>query len=161
MRYACGWILKARDLLTDVEQTAFFFVTLPEALPIAVIKRFINWFHDFGIPVGGVIVNMVIQKDQVRPDSPEFVRNRVAMQDGYMQEIWRDFDNVRAVVPLLDNEVRGTESLQGVARYVFPAKQEISSPMDALRWLRTFLYPGWRPTTDANLGHQTGSNTTK
>ena len=36
-------------------------------------------------------------------------------------------------VPLLDNEVRGTESLQGVARYVFPAKQEISSPMDALR----------------------------
>jgi hypothetical protein len=55
------------------------------------------------------------------------------MQDGYMQEIWRDFDNVRAVVPLLDNEVRGTESLQGVARYVFPAKQEISSPMDALR----------------------------
>ena len=105
MRYACGWILKARELLTDVEQTAFFFVTLPEALPIAVIKRFINWFHDFGIPVGGVIVNMVIQKDQVRPDSPEFVRNRVAMQDGYMQEIWRDFDNVRAVVPLLDNEI--------------------------------------------------------
>jgi arsenite-transporting ATPase len=136
MEYLVGFrerILKARDLLTDAEQTAFFFVTLPEALPIAVIKRFINWFHDFGIPVGGVIVNMVIQKDQVRPDSPEFVRNRVAMQDGYMQEIWRDFDNVRAVVPLLDNEVRGTESLQGVARYVFPAKQEISSPMDALR----------------------------
>src|SRR5512147_2148406 len=55
----------ARELLTDVEQTAFFFVTLPEALPIAVIKRFINWFHDFGIPVGGVIVNMLIQKEQV------------------------------------------------------------------------------------------------
>jgi hypothetical protein len=36
-------------------------------------------------------------------------------------------------VALLDNEVRGTESLQGVARYLFPAKQEISSPMDALR----------------------------
>src|SRR5215471_12963469 len=95
----------ARELLTDPAQTAFFFVTLPEALPIAVIKRFIQWFHDFGIPVGGVIVNMLIQKDQVQADSPEFVRNRVAMQDSYMQEIWRDFDNVRAVVPLLDNEV--------------------------------------------------------
>ena len=136
MEYLVGFrerISKARDLLTDAEQTAFFFITLPEALPIAVIKRFINWFHDFGIPVGGVIVNMVIQKDQVKANSPEFVRNRVAMQDGYMQEIWRDFDNVRAVVPLLDNEVRGTEALQGVARYVFPAKQEISSPMDAVR----------------------------
>src|SRR5205823_10429559 len=39
----------ARVLLTDLEKTAFFFVTLPEALPIAVITRFINWFHDFGI----------------------------------------------------------------------------------------------------------------
>src|ERR687896_364709 len=48
-------IRHARDLLTDPEKTAFFFVTLPEALPIAVIKRFINWFTDFGIPVGGVV----------------------------------------------------------------------------------------------------------
>src|SRR6516225_17768 len=114
-------ISHARELLTDPAQTAFFFVTLPEALPIAVIKRFINWFHDFGIPVGGVVVNMVIQKNQVRSDSPEFVKNRVAMQDSYMQEIWRDFDNVRAVLPLLDNEVRGVEALAKVAGYVFPA----------------------------------------
>src|SRR5512142_1045941 len=113
-------IAHARELLTDAEQTAFFFVTLPEALPIAVIKRFINWFHDFGIPVGGVIVNMLIDKAQVRQDSPEFVRNRVAMQDSYMAEIWRDFDNVRAIVPLFDNEVRGTEALRMVAEFAFP-----------------------------------------
>jgi arsenite-transporting ATPase len=110
----------ARELLTDKEQTSFFFITLPEALPIAVIKRFINWFHDFGIPVGGVIVNMLIQKEQVRPDSPEFVRNRVAMQDGYMQEIWQDFDGqVRAIVPLLDDEVRGVDALKRVEPYAF------------------------------------------
>jgi arsenite-transporting ATPase len=112
----------ARELLTDVEQTAFFFITLPEALPIAVIKRFINWFHDFGIPVGGVIVNMLIQKDQLRADSPEFVRNRVAMQDGYMEEIWRDFDgSVRSVIPLLDDEVRGVAALNNLMKYAFPA----------------------------------------
>src|SRR5271167_1071719 len=126
-------IAHARDLLTDPELTAFFFVTLPEALPIAVIKRFINWFHDFGIPVGGVIVNMLIQKDQVKADSPEFVRNRVKMQDAYMAEIWRDFDNVRAVVPLLDDEVRGTEALDMVAQYVFPVKQDTTSAVDAVR----------------------------
>ncbi len=85
------------------------------------IKRFINWFHDFGIPVGGVVVNMVIQKDQVREDSPEFVKNRVAMQDSYMEQIWKDFDNVRAIVPLLDNEVRGVESLKKMAQYAFGA----------------------------------------
>jgi arsenite-transporting ATPase len=113
-------IAHARDLLTDPALTAFFFVTLPEALPIAVIKRFINWFHDFGIPVGGVIVNMLIDKAQVRSDSPEFVRNRVAMQDNYMAEIWRDFDNVRSIVPLFDNEVRGTAALRMVADFAFP-----------------------------------------
>jgi arsenite-transporting ATPase len=110
----------ARELLTDKARTAFFFVTLPEALPIAVIKRFIQWFHDFGIPVGGVVVNMVIRKDQVEQGGPDFVKNRVAMQDAYMAEIWRDFDGaVRAVVPLFDNEVRGVESLKQILPYAF------------------------------------------
>ena len=72
---------KARELLTDPTRTSFFFVTLPEALPIAVITRFIGWIHDFGIPVGGVIVNMLIDQKQVNEQSPDFVKNRVAMQD--------------------------------------------------------------------------------
>ncbi len=73
-------IERTKGLLTDKEKTAFFFVTLPEALPIAVIKRFIGWFHDFGIPVGGVIVNMLIDKEGIDKDAHEFVRNRVAMR---------------------------------------------------------------------------------
>jgi len=110
----------ARVLLTDPGQTAFFFVTLPEALPIAVITRFIGWFHDFGIPVGGVIVNMLIDKTQVKPDSPEFVRNRVAMQDRYMDDIWQKFDGmVRASVPLYETEVRGVPSLVRMGEAVF------------------------------------------
>ena len=43
----------AKELLTDDGKTAFFFITLPEALPIAVIQRFLKWFEEFGIPVGG------------------------------------------------------------------------------------------------------------
>jgi arsenite-transporting ATPase len=113
----------AKDLLTDDQKTAFFFITLPEALPIAVITRFINWFKDFGIPVGGVVVNMLIDKASVGPDSPEFVRNRVAMQDGYMEEIWRKFDGqVRAILPLFETEVRGVEMLGRMADVLFPGK---------------------------------------
>src|SRR5262249_20055032 len=78
----------ARALLTDAEKTAFFFITLPEALPIAVITRFINWFHDFGIPVGGVVVNMRIDRAVVGADSAAFVRNRLAMQDEHMATVW-------------------------------------------------------------------------
>jgi arsenite-transporting ATPase len=111
---------KARVMLTDPAQTSFFFVTLPEALPIAVITRFIGWFHDFGIPVGGVVVNMLIDKDQVNDQSPEFVKNRVAMQDRYMVEIWEKFDGmVRAKLPLYETEVRGVQSLSRMADNLF------------------------------------------
>src|SRR5574341_1782664 len=69
----------ARVLLTNPELTSFFFVTLPEALPIAVITRFIQGFHDFGIPVGGVLVNMLIDEKSVGADAADFVKNRGAM----------------------------------------------------------------------------------
>jgi arsenite-transporting ATPase len=110
----------AKNLLTDERKTAFFFVTLPEALPIAVITRFINWFDEFGIPVGGVIVNMLIDKDSLTEDAPDFVKNRVAMQEQYMEEIWRTFNGgVRGIVPLFETEVRGTDMLARVADYMF------------------------------------------
>ena len=111
---------QARVLLTDPARTAFFFVTLPEALPIAVITRFIGWFRDFGIPVGGVVVNMLIDQTQVKADSPDFVKNRVAMQDRYMEDIWEKFDGmVRALLPLYETEVRGTTTLQRMADQLF------------------------------------------
>jgi arsenite-transporting ATPase len=110
---------RAKELLTDPEKTAFFFVTLPEALPIAVIKRFINWFQDFGIPVGGVVVNLVIDKEGVDESAPDFVLNRIAMQDDYMEEIWRSFSDVRAMVPLFEKEVRGVEMLERTAQHLF------------------------------------------
>jgi arsenite-transporting ATPase len=109
----------AKELLTDADKTAFFFVTLPEALPIAVIRRFINWFDEFGIPVGGVVVNMLIDKDTVGEDAPTFVKNRVAMQEEYMDEIWQTLSDVRAVVPLFDTEVQGVQMLRRTSQHLF------------------------------------------
>src|SRR5574342_259207 len=110
----------ARVLLTNPEVTSFFFVALPEALPIAVITRFIQWFHDFGIPVGGVLVNMLIDQASVGADAAEFVKNRVAMQEEHMHTVWEKFDgNVRAIVPLFDNEIRGVESLKRLGDAMF------------------------------------------
>ena len=115
-----GRMEHARQLLTDAKKTAFFFITLPEALPIAVITRFINWFSEFGIPVGGVLVNMRIDRSVVSPESAPFVRNRLAMQDEHMQTIWEKFDSqVRAIVPLFEDEVRGAEMLRRLATQVF------------------------------------------
>ena len=111
---------QAQKLLTDDQLTAFFFVTLAEALPIAVITRFIGWFHDFGIPVGGVIVNMLIDRAQVNELSPEFVRNRVDMQARYMDDVWQKFEGmVRSILPLYESEVRGTASLSRMGDALF------------------------------------------
>jgi len=112
----------AKDVLTDQALTAFFFVTLPESLPIAVITRFINWFHEFGIPVGGVVVNGLIQKGQVGEDAADFVLNRVKMQEEHMEEIADIFkENVRAVVPLFETEVQGTPMLMRTMNQLFGA----------------------------------------
>lgn len=110
----------ARVLLTDPAKTSFFFVTLPEALPIAVITRFIEWFHDFGIPVGGVIVNMLIDKSLVETSAASFVHNRIAMQNEHMETIWQKFNgSVRAILPLLETEIKGVPMLARTADLLF------------------------------------------
>jgi len=116
---------QARERLTDVEKTAFFFVTLPEALPIAVISRFIGWFHDFGIPVGGVIVNMLLDRQALGDDAPPFVLNRVQMQEEHMKTVWEKFaGSVRAIIPLFDREVRGLPMLHETGRALFEEPQK-------------------------------------
>jgi arsenite-transporting ATPase len=110
----------AKKLLTDEALTSFFFITLPEALPIAVVTRFINWFKDFGIPVGGVIVNMKIDRTDLGAGIPDFVKNRVAMQEEYMKQIDSLFDErVRAVLPLFETEIRGIPMLERTAGLLF------------------------------------------
>jgi arsenite-transporting ATPase len=111
---------QARALLTDASKTAFFFIALPEALPIAVITRFIGWFHEFGIPVGGVIVNMVMDREALGSQVPEFVLNRLRMQEEHLGTIREKFDGqVRAIVPLFDQEVRGIPMLRQAAAALF------------------------------------------
>jgi len=108
----------ARELLTDPELTAFFFVALPEALPIAVITRFLKWFTDFGIPVGGIIVNGLIP--ETGGEVPEFILNRRAMQAEHLKTIWQLFDGqVRALIPLFDSEIQGLKALTQLAEVLF------------------------------------------
>jgi arsenite-transporting ATPase len=113
-------IEQMRVILTDKERSAFFFVTLLESLPIAVIRRFIGWFRDFGIPIGGVIINEAIDKSDVGDDSAEFVRNRVKMQDRYREEVYKGFENVRGEIPLFEEEVRGMDMVEKLSEALFP-----------------------------------------
>ena len=111
---------KAEKLLADKALTAFFFVTLPESLPIAVTARFIDWSSGMGMPVGGVIVNGVMQKGEINERTAEFVRSRIATQDERMAEIRSLFgERVRAVIPLFETEVKGSAMLERMGTYLF------------------------------------------
>ena len=106
----------ARQLLTQPEKTAFFFVTLPLALPIAVIERFITWVQAFNIPVGGVIVNEVIPRSAGESGSP-YVANRMAEQTGYLKLAEGKFPGmIRAVLPLYEREVNGIEMVSRMSK---------------------------------------------
>ncbi len=94
-------------------------MTLLESLPIAVIKRFIGWFTDFGIPIGGVIVNEAIDTSEINENTAEFIRNRVAMQEKYRQEVIQSFDNFCGEAPLFEKEVKGLAMVEKVTNAIF------------------------------------------
>ena len=65
---------------------------------------------------------MQIDKSSVKPDAPDFVKNRVAMQDEHMETIWKEFGGqVRAILPLFETEVRGVSMLKRVATLLYAA----------------------------------------
>jgi len=106
---------EGRKLLVDKEKTAFFFVTLPLALPIAVVERFISWVEAFSIPIGGVLVNEVIPKVDPKGLSP-YVANRIQEQEGYLRLIGQKFPGmVRAQIPLYEKEVNGLKMVGRMA----------------------------------------------
>jgi arsenite-transporting ATPase len=108
--------LQVKDLLIDPEQTAFFFVTLPLALPIAVVERFIGMVREYNIPVGGVLVNEVLPPEVVsRYPDETYLQNKYQEQLGYMRTIKSDLGElVRGFIPLYDGEVAGLERVRGV-----------------------------------------------
>jgi len=65
---------------------------------------------------------MVINPASVGPDTAEFVKTRMAMQQEHMKTIWKEFgDTVRAIVPLFETEVRGVPMLQRLCDAIFEA----------------------------------------
>jgi arsenite-transporting ATPase len=107
-----------RKLLVDTDKSAFFFVTLPLALPIAVIERFIVWVQAFNIPTGGVIVNGVIPKEICDVASPSpYLVNKIEEQQGYLKIVDNKFPGmVRAHLPLFDTEVTGVSMIAKLAQ---------------------------------------------
>lgn len=102
---------RAREVMTDPEQTGFVFVIVPERLPILETKRAVETLAKYHIPVGAIIVNRVL------PDVDEpFVARRRQREAGYLNTIADTFTGVPLFrLPLLDRDVVGIQGLRALA----------------------------------------------
>lgn len=103
---------KTRQSITDPDKTLFYFVTTPESLPISVVKRFISMVQSFNIPVGGIFVNMVLDRKDVGSDPTGYLQAKWEEQRNYLNIIEKELGSyVRGFIRMYPTEIRGMTAL--------------------------------------------------
>jgi len=120
LQYIRSRISASSRILTDKEKTAFFFVIVPEEMIIIDTEKAAELFAKFDVPISGYVVNRVVPRELLAQNIPEYLRNRIDMQQKYMSEISRRFANqVRAYVPELERDVTGLPMIERLARIMY------------------------------------------
>ncbi len=111
------------SILTDKAKTAFFFVVVPEDMIIIDTEKAAKLFAQFDVPIGGYVVNRVIPHQLLDQSIPEYLRNRIQMQDKYLGHIRTTFGNdVLAYVPELERDVTGLKMIEKLAGIMYGEK---------------------------------------
>src|SRR6266496_3769482 len=88
------------QILTDKAKTAFFFVVVPEEMIILDTQKAAELFARFDVPVAGYVVNRVLPEELKQQDLPDYLKNRMTMQEKYLGDIDRTLGSgVLARVP--------------------------------------------------------------
>ena len=78
-------INKSSSILTDKEKTAFFFVITAEQMVINERSRRRSFSPNSMSPLSGYIVNRVLSGSLKDQDIPEYLKNRLTMQEHYLR----------------------------------------------------------------------------
>jgi arsenite/tail-anchored protein-transporting ATPase len=114
LHYIKQRINASSSILTDKAKTAFFFVVVPEDMIIRDTKKAAGLFAQFDVPIVGYVVNRVIPHQLLEQNIPDYLRNRIRMQDKYLDEIRSVFGGqVVAQVPELERDVTGLAIMYG------------------------------------------------
>jgi arsenite/tail-anchored protein-transporting ATPase len=120
LQYIRNRINSASRILTDRTKTAFFFVVIPEQMILIDTKKAAELFARFEVPVGGYIVNRVIPEELGGQQIPAYLRNRIAMQKGELDQIRQTLgDQVIGYVPELERDVTGLPMIERVADLLY------------------------------------------
>ncbi len=120
LQYIKHRINTSSGILTDKEKTSFFFVLIPEEMIILDTQKAATMFAKYNVPLSGYIVNRVIPPELASQKIPDYLRNRMQMQSGYLDKIDTTFGSeVLARVPEFERDVTGLEMIEKVANVMF------------------------------------------
>lgn len=120
LQYIRQRISTSSGILTDRERTAFFFVVTPEDMIIRDTVKAAALFAKYQVPICGYIVNRVIPPELAQQNIPEYLRNRIAMQERYLKQIDATFGkDVLACVPEFERDITGIEMIAKVAQALY------------------------------------------
>jgi arsenite-transporting ATPase len=107
-------------ILTDKARTAFFFVVVPEEMIILDTRKAAELFARFDVPISGYIVNRILPPELGGDGIPAYLKNRLAMQHRYLDEIRDVFGKeIRAYVPEMERDVTGLPMIERLADRLF------------------------------------------
>ncbi len=108
-------VKKIEGLLKDRKRCEFVAVTIPEDMAILETDRLVNDLNKYGIKVGQLLVNNVLESRDCR-----FCRERSNAQEKYIRQIRRKFSTLlTTIIPLQPREVNGIESLDNFKGFLF------------------------------------------
>ncbi|OGQ95356.1 MAG: arsenic transporter, partial [Deltaproteobacteria bacterium RIFOXYA2_FULL_55_11] len=87
LQYIKNRINASSQILTDKRRTAFFFVLVPEEMIILDTRKAAELFSRFDVPISGYVVNRVLPPELRQDNIPQYLKNRIAMQEKYLGEI--------------------------------------------------------------------------
>jgi arsenite-transporting ATPase len=126
LQYIRQRINAASKILTDRQRTAFFFVVIPEQMILLDTAKASGMFAKFNVPIAGYIVNRVLPESLLEQGVPAYLRNRMEMQRGQLEEIDRTFgDSVLARIPELERDVTGLPMIERVADLMYGDSKEM------------------------------------
>jgi arsenite-transporting ATPase len=120
LQYIRNRINSASKILTDKERTAFFFVVIPEQMILIDTKKAAELFARFDVPIGGYVVNRVLPEELASQNVPAYLRNRMEMQRGQLEEIHSTLGSqVVGHIPELERDVTGLPMIERVAQLLY------------------------------------------
>jgi len=118
--YIKSRINASSQILTDRRRTAFFFVLVPEEMILLDTRKAAELFARFDVPISGYVVNRVLPPELAGDNIPQYLRNRIAMQQKYLAEIESSFGSqILAYVPEMERDITGLKMIEGLAQRLF------------------------------------------